>query len=636
LAAAKFPAARKPISRPDLNETISEQTQSTKRTRAAGAAVKLASDAAAACLPIVTAASDHRVKPSASTDHKIIPGPDHVEAVLRIAVKLAEGLSHAHSRDILHRDLKPANVLVSDDGQPMLLDFNLAGDTKIQSIDRQAIIGGALPYMAPEQLAAFRDSVPQSDPRSDLFSLGMILYEMLTCGLPYPATQGTSEALLNNMLWHRQQPLPRLLRAGSAVTPAIESIVRRCLADNVQKRYQTADQLQEDLQRQLTYRPLRHAPEPSLAERLRKWTRRHPRLTSVSSIAVVSVLLVTSVVGVYQARTERLAQLEAVESLTQFQNDLQDIQVRCLDAGRSGPVEITAVKLAGEAALDRFQIRGESPWQKSPVVLRLSNSQQSKLTQAVSELLFLLSILSQHEAATISGVSEAAGKLQETLEWNERAMACFPSEKISLAFAVQREALTQRIQGTSDSAKLPLNACRSNLPLSARDACMLASLQEGQQRFREALPLWKQATTIEPQNIWAWYGLGHCHARLSQPQDALACFTACIVLRPEAADWYFHRGIANLEVRDYHQATADFSSALARQPDNLDALINRGISELRQNDTLVAIGDFAKAIRAGKKDGRVFFILAQALEKAGEIPAAAHARQREKAWSYRA
>src|SRR4029077_10613838 len=80
----------------------------------------------------------------------------HVEAVLWMAARLADGLAHAHERGILHRDLKPANILLTDEGQPMLLDFNLSADTKTQASAAAASMGGTLPYMSPEHLEAFQ------------------------------------------------------------------------------------------------------------------------------------------------------------------------------------------------------------------------------------------------------------------------------------------------------------------------------------------------------------------------------------------------------------------------------------------------------------------------------------------------
>src|SRR5262249_54015280 len=89
-----------------------------------------------------------------SAEPPLTPPRNYVEAVLWVGARLAEGLAHAHRRGILHRDLKPANVLLGDNGQPMLLDFNLAEDIKQRGADA-ALLGGTLPYMAPEQMEAF-------------------------------------------------------------------------------------------------------------------------------------------------------------------------------------------------------------------------------------------------------------------------------------------------------------------------------------------------------------------------------------------------------------------------------------------------------------------------------------------------
>jgi len=94
-----------------------------------------------------------------------------VDAVTRIMARVAEGLAHAHDRGVLHRDIKPANILLDHDGQPLILDFNLAAATSTEAVG-QAIVGGTLPYMSPEHLAAVLDG-QSLDRRADIFSVGV-------------------------------------------------------------------------------------------------------------------------------------------------------------------------------------------------------------------------------------------------------------------------------------------------------------------------------------------------------------------------------------------------------------------------------------------------------------------------------
>ncbi|MCA9797851.1 MAG: protein kinase, partial [Candidatus Eremiobacteraeota bacterium] len=111
-------------------------------------------------------------------------GASYVEAAVWVASQLVAGLAHAHARGIVHRDVKPANVLISDDGTPMLLDFNLSDEAVVHG-GQSLVVGGTLPYMAPEQLAAVSDG-RRLAPQADLYAVGVILYELLTGERPYP------------------------------------------------------------------------------------------------------------------------------------------------------------------------------------------------------------------------------------------------------------------------------------------------------------------------------------------------------------------------------------------------------------------------------------------------------------------
>lgn len=197
----------------------------------------------------------------------------YVAAVLWLGARLADGLAHAHERGILHRDLKPANVVLTGDGQPMLVDFNLAQDTKRRG--STARIGGTLPYMAPEQVESFAGKQRVLDGRADVYALGVLLFELLTGRQPFVTPRGRFDDVVPKVLAERFGPPPRLRSLNSAVSPATEAIVQHCLEADPARRYAGARDLQEDLERQLANQTLRHVQVPTLIERFRKWVCRH-------------------------------------------------------------------------------------------------------------------------------------------------------------------------------------------------------------------------------------------------------------------------------------------------------------------------------------------------------------------------
>lgn len=206
----------------------------------------------------------------------------YVDSICWIGSQLADALSYAHRNGVVHSDIKPANVLVAFDGQPRLLDFNVSYKSTTDGIVRTDLpLGGTIPYMSPEHRQALNKPTVV-DARSDVYSLGVVLFEMLTGSLP----QKSSEAA-NPSQWN------------ASVSPAMSAIIRKCLKADPRARYQSADALRDDLTAQFHHQPLVHQPEPSQTERLLKWCYRHPRLSSSISIASLATILVAFlVVGV--------------------------------------------------------------------------------------------------------------------------------------------------------------------------------------------------------------------------------------------------------------------------------------------------------------------------------------------------
>ena len=225
--------------------------------------------------------------PPADETLKYLKGLSYVQAVLWMGSRLASGLAHAHERKILHLDLKPVNILLTDEGQPMLLDLNLAVDLK-QGASLVSLGGTAL-YMSPEQLDALQEGMRPVDGRSDIYSLGIILFELLTGRRPVDVTRGPADAIVAGLIASRKAPAPPLRCWNKAVSPAVESMIRHCLEPDPARRYQDAYQLQEDIERHLLNYPLKHAREPSPVERAAKWRRRHSSLMSTTTMGFVAL-----------------------------------------------------------------------------------------------------------------------------------------------------------------------------------------------------------------------------------------------------------------------------------------------------------------------------------------------------------
>src|SRR6202050_4326569 len=171
--------------------------------------------------------------------------PLDLTRILRIAIGLTKALGRVHGHGLIHKDIKPANVLVNGDGNAWLTGFGIASrvPNERQSPIPVEIIAGTLAYMAPEQTGRMNRSI---DTRSDLYSLGVTLYQMLTGTLPFSATDP-----LGWVHCHiARQPIPPSERA--AVPEALSAISMKLLAKNAEERYQTAAGLEADLRRCLT------------------------------------------------------------------------------------------------------------------------------------------------------------------------------------------------------------------------------------------------------------------------------------------------------------------------------------------------------------------------------------------------
>ncbi|MBI2933716.1 MAG: serine/threonine protein kinase, partial [Planctomycetes bacterium] len=240
-----------------------------------------------------------------------VEGPSLAKALHTGAVSLPEALGlletvaravhYAHANQVIHRDLKPSNILLRSTGEPVITDFGLARVVDASRVTRKGEIAGTAPYMAPEQV---NGDLRRIDGRTDVYALGVILYEMLAGRLPFDGDVGVVYGQILT-----KEPAPP--RPGDA---DLSCICLKALSKDPADRYATAADFADDLRRAREGDPVRARPAP-LALRLWKTARKHRRLSALS--AAVGVLLATLVTGLVTAeirasreRAQRIRELQ--------------------------------------------------------------------------------------------------------------------------------------------------------------------------------------------------------------------------------------------------------------------------------------------------------------------------------------
>jgi tetratricopeptide (TPR) repeat protein len=549
---------------------------------------------------------------------------------------MADALHFAHQRGLVHLDLKPSNILLTADGEPMLLDFHLAREPLLAGAPPPAWFGGTPGYMSPEQLTAgaavrWHRPVPKAvDGRSDVYSLGLLLVEAL--GRAVTSAQTASIAELRKLNPH--------------VTVGLADILSKCLAHNPSARYQDAAMLAGDLRRHIAHLPLAGVSNRSLIERWQKWRYRAPMKLALAGMILAIVATIATAAGLALTHVrQRLdqAELALVNGRNHFKNHDYQQAICTLTQGwtlaRDTPggsdlarefEKQSRLARRARAAQDLHTVADRVRFYFEPESL---TPQQARTLEA--------SCKDTWDARTVL-VEESEARLEAEVEqrirvdlldlgilWADLHVRSATPDEAALARRDAEQALeeAQKLFGENPvlyherlnyvdhlGAKVPLekrNALAAeSAPRSAWEHYALGRSLLRKGKLHLAAATLEKAIAIEPGSFWSRFYYGICAHRLRNYHEAVISFSVCIALSPESATCYYNRALSQESIGRVDNAMSDYTFALRHDPSLARAALNRGVLHFRERRYAQALADFQSALGGDADPAAVYYNMA--------------------------
>jgi len=576
-----------------------------------------------------------------SLDRALPPGGLPLSKVFDIAVPLADALATAHAQGIVHRDLKPANIMLTRDGRVKILDFGLAKLTEaggesaelaseMATLTGEGTVMGTAPYMSPEQLEG-----RPLDHRSDIFSLGIVLYEFVTGRRPFSGN--TSAALLSSILRDTPEPVTEL---DPDLPRHLARIIQHCLEKDPEARYQSAKDVRNELKslrREVESGQVTTGSGPATVARPRKRT--HPGLWAAAGAAGVVILIAGWWVGWGSGSNSSQATVGSGRAATAAANEETPSVAVLPFANMSADPDneyftdgLTEELISALAKVDGLQIPART------TAFSLKNTDLG--VQEVGRQLGVTNVLegSVRTSGNRIRISAQLVKVEDGFNlWSETY-----DRELEDVFAIQDEIasnIVEALQLTLSPRYQRAVAAGQNADIHAYDFYLRGRgyfRRRSYDDLKSALEMYTQAIDIDSSFAPAWAGLADCYTEIFRNWDSAygnieaadrASQTA-VDLAPNLAEAHAARGYALGQRQRYAESESEFRRAVELDDTVFETYYYYGTVSFAQGELEKSAEMFEKALQVAPDDERAMRLLPQIYRRLGRESDERRANQR--------